>query len=39
MELTEDEIFQNYAKKCGHCNQNALLPYEYEWSCFHADST
>ena len=34
MELTEDEIIQKYAKNCGHCNRNTLLPYEYEWSCF-----
>ena len=34
MELTEDEIIQKYAKRCGHCNRNTLLPYEYEWSCF-----
>ena len=34
MELTEDEIIQKYAKRCGHCNRNTLLPYEYEGSCF-----
>ena len=34
MELTEDEIIQIYGKNCGHCKRNALLPYEYEWSCF-----
>ena len=34
MELTEDEIIEKYAKNCGHCNRNTLLPYEYEWSCF-----
>ena len=33
MELTEDEIIQNYAKNCGHCNRNTLLPYEYEFTC------
>ena len=32
MELT-DEIMEKYGKKCGHCNQNTLLPYEYEWIC------
>ena len=32
MELTEDEIIQKYAKKCGHCNRNTLLPYEYEFT-------
>ena len=34
MEFTEDELIQEYAKNCGHCNRNTLLPYEYEWSCF-----
>ena len=34
MELTEDEIIQNYAKRCGHCNRSTLLPYEYEFTCF-----
>ena len=34
MSLSEDEIIQKYAKKCGHCNRNTLLPYEYEWTCF-----
>ena len=34
MELTADEIIQKYAKHCGHCNQNTLLPYEYEFTCF-----
>ena len=33
MELTEDEIIQKYAKNCGHCNRNNLLPYEYEFTC------
>ena len=33
MELT-DEIIQKYGKRCGHCNRNVLLPYEYEWTCF-----
>ena len=33
MELTEDEIIQKYAKNCGHCNRNTLLPYEYEYIC------
>ena len=33
MELTEDEILQKYAKRCGHCNRNTLLPYEYEFTC------
>ena len=34
MELTEDEIIQKYAKNCGHCKRNTLLPYEYEFTCF-----
>ena len=33
MEITEDEIIQKYAKNCGHCNRNTLLPYEYEFTC------
>ena len=34
MSLSEDEIIQKNAKKCGHCNRNTLLPYESEWTCF-----
>ena len=34
MELTEDEIIQKYAKPCGCCNRNTLLPYEYKFTCF-----
>ena len=34
MELTEDEIIQKYGRRCGHCNRNTLLPYEYELTCF-----
>ena len=34
MELTEDEIIQKNGKRCGHCNRNTLLPYEYEYTCF-----
>ena len=33
MELTEDQILNKYAKRCGHCNRNTLLPYEYEFTC------
>ena len=33
MELTEDEILQKYAKNCGHCKRNCLLPYEYGFTC------
>ena len=29
MSLTEDQIIEKYAKHCGHCNRNTLLPYEY----------
>ena len=24
---------KKYAKHCGRCNRNTLLPDEYEWSC------
>ena len=34
MELKEDEIIQNNAKRCGHCNRKTLLPYEYEDTFF-----
>ena len=34
MQLSEDEVIQKYAKRCGHCNRNTLLPYEYEFTCF-----
>ena len=34
MELTEDEFIKKYAKHCGHCNRNTLLPYKYEFICF-----
>ena len=33
MELTEDEIKQNYAKRCEHCNRSTLLPYEFDFTC------
>ena len=33
MNLSEDEIIQKYAKNCGHCRRNTLLPYEYELTC------
>ena len=33
MNLSENEIIEKYAKRCGHCNRNTLLPYEYEWTC------
>ena len=34
MELTEDETIQKYGKRCGHSNQNTLLPYENDFTCF-----
>ena len=34
MELTIDQIIEKYGKHCGHCNQNTLVPYEYEFTCF-----
>ena len=33
MNLSEDEIIQKYARRCGHCNRNTLLPYEYDFTC------
>ena len=33
MDLSEEEIFEKYAKRCGHCNRNTLLPYDYEFTC------
>ena len=33
MELSEDEIFEKYGKKCVHCNRNRLPTYEYEVTC------
>ena len=33
MELNEDQINKKYAKNCGHCNRNTLLPYDYEFTC------
>ena len=33
MELTGDEIIRKYAKNCGHCNRNTILPSEYEFTC------
>ena len=33
MKLSEDEIFEKYAKNCRHCNRNTLLPHEYEITC------
>ena len=34
MELTADEIIENYGKHCRYCNRKTLLPYEYEFTCF-----
>ena len=34
MEFTEDGIIEKYGKRCGYCNRNTLLPYEYEFTCF-----
>ena len=33
MELTEYEIIEKDAKRCGHCNRNTRFPYEYEFTC------
>ena len=32
MNSSEDEIFEEYAKKHGHCLQNTLPPTEFEFS-------
>ena len=34
MELTEDEIIQNYGKQCGRCSETTFLPYEHQFTCF-----
>ena len=34
MESAEEENIQKCGKRCGHCNRNTLLPYEYEFTCF-----
>ena len=31
--LKEDQNFEKYAKLCNRSMQNALKPYEYEWTC------
>ena len=33
MELTQDEIIQKYSKLCPSCGRNAMLPYQYEFTC------
>ena len=33
MHLSENEIIKKFAKQCGHCGRNMLLPYEYEFTC------
>ena len=33
MDLTEDQMFEKYAKHCGHCSRNTFLPYEFEFVC------
>ena len=33
MELSENKTELKNAKRCGHCNRNILLPYEYEFTC------
>ena len=34
MKLSEDEIYEKYAKQYCHCHQNLLHSYEYERNCF-----
>ena len=33
MNLSEDEIIEKNGKRCGHCNQKTLLPFENEFTC------
>ena len=33
MNLSGDQIFDKYAKQCGHCKGKTFLPYEYEFIC------
>ena len=33
MELTEDEIYEKYGNRGGHCSRINLLLYEYEFTC------
>ena len=33
MELSGDQINEKSAEKCGHCNRNTVLPYEYGFFC------
>ena len=34
MNLTVDQIIEKYGKRCGNCNRDTLLPYEYDFTCF-----
>ena len=34
MNLSEDQIIENYGENCRNFNRNTLLPYEYEFTCF-----
>ena len=38
MGLTEDQIIKKFAKHCGHCNQNMLLPKNMNLLVSHLDS-
>ena len=29
MNLTEDQMIENYGKRCGHCNRKMFLPCEF----------
>ena len=33
MNFSEDEIIERKCKKCGRCNPNMLIPYEFEFTC------
>ena len=34
MELSEDELFESYVKKCKHCSRSTILPNHFEYTCF-----
>ena len=32
MTSSEDEDLEKHGKKCGDCNRDTLLPYEFDWT-------
>ena len=34
MNISDDEIIEKHGNKGGHCSQNTLMPYKFEFSCF-----